>query len=130
MLQPFKNKNNSPPNADNSFNTIDSFNKNENFSNNYENCSNTNTHNTNTYNTGTVNYITADDRLEILAWLSPLVPRVRHRDIASRRVGSIGEWLLETEEFKRWHEGSREDGSYHQTLFCDGNPGAGKSYIT
>jgi len=70
-----------------------------------------------------------DDRSEILAWLSPLEPRVRHRDIGARRVDSIGAWLLETEEFKFWHNGNRGDGSYHPTLFCDGNPGVGKSYI-
>ena len=77
----------------------------------------------------TFNTTVSDDRSEILAWLSPLEPRVRHRDIGARRVDSIGAWLLETEEFRRWHNGNREDGSYHPTLFCDGNPGAGKSYI-
>jgi len=77
----------------------------------------------------TFNYTTPDDRSEILAWLSPLEPRVRHRDIGARRVDSIGAWLLDTEEFRRWNSGSREDGSYHPTLFCDGNPGVGKSYI-
>ena len=77
----------------------------------------------------TFNYTTPDDRSEILAWLSPLEPRVRHRDIGARRVDSIGAWLLDTEEFRRWNSGSREDGSHHPTLFCDGNPGVGKSYI-
>jgi len=112
-------------NNDNSFNTIDSFNNNDNSLNNNENC-----FNTNTYHTTTVNNTTVDDGSEILAWLSPLEPQVRHRDIASRRVNSIGAWVLETEEFKRWYKGSKEDGSYHPTLFCGGNPGAGKSYIT
>ena len=70
-----------------------------------------------------------DDESKILAWLSPLEPWVRHRDIGARRVDGIGAWLLETEEFRRWHNGSKEDGSYHSTLFCDGNPGVGKSYI-
>jgi len=92
--------------------------------NNNDNSFNT----TNSFNTNTFNY-TSNHRSEILAWLSPLDPRVRHRDIASRRVDSIGEWLLETEEFERWRNGSRMDGSYHPTLFCDGNPGVGKSYI-
>jgi len=109
---------------DGSFNTIHSFNNDYNFLNNNNNC-----FNRNTYNTATVNYTTVDDRLEILRWLSPLEPQVRHRDIASRRVDSIGTWLLETEEFKRWRNGSREDRSYHPTLFCDGNPGVGKSYV-
>jgi len=75
------------------------------------------------------NTIAPDDRSEILAWLSPLEPRVRHRDIGARRIDSIGAWLLENEEFKCWQNGSREDGSYRPILFCDGNPGVGKSYI-
>jgi len=78
----------------------------------------------------TFNYIAPDDRSEILAWLSQLEPRVRHRDIRGCRIDGIGEWLLETEEFKCWYNGSRGDGSYQPTMFCDGNPGAGKSYIT
>ena len=112
-----------PVNNDNSFNTTGFLNNNQNFLNEYENC-----YNTNTYSGNTFNY-TTDDRSEILAWLSPLEPRVRHQDIVARRIGNIGAWLLETEEFKRWYSGNRKDASYHQTLFCDGDPGAGKSYI-
>src|ERR1700733_3040334 len=110
-------------NNDNSFNTTGAFNNNQNCFNKNDNCYNTNTYNTTNVNT------TIDDRSEILAWLSPLEPRVRHRDIGARRIDTIGAWLLETEEFKRWHKGSREDASYPPTLFCDGDPGAGKSYI-
>ena len=54
---------------------------------------------------------------------------MRHRDIGARRVDSIAAWLLESEEFKRWHNGSGEEGASHPTLFCDGNPGVGKSYL-
>jgi len=73
-----------------------------------------------------------DDESKILAWLSPssLEPWVRHQDIGIQRIDSVGGWLLETEEFRRWHNGSREDGSNHATLFCEGNLGVGKSYIT
>ena len=110
-------------NNDNSLNTIGFLNNNQNLLNEYENC-----YNTNTYNTATYNYA-SNERSEILAWLSPLEPRVRHRDIGSRRVDSIGEWLLETEEFRGWKSGGREDGSHLRTLFCDGNPGVGKSFI-
>lgn len=85
--------------------------------------------NRNAFNTNNFYYTTPDDRSEILAWLSPLEPRVRHRDIGAQRVDSIGDWLLETEEFRHWYKGSRGDGSYHPTLFCHGNPGVGKSYI-
>jgi len=67
---------------------------------------------------------------KILAWLSPLEPWVRHRDIGAQRIESIGAWFLRTEEFEHWYNGNREDGSDHATLFCDGNPGVGKSYIT
>ena len=86
--------------------------------------------NNNSFNIGnTFNYITPDDESRILAWLSPLEPWVRHRDIRAERVDGIGAWLLETREFRRWHNASREDESNHVALFCDGNPGVGKSYI-
>jgi len=78
---------------------------------------------TNSFNTS------PDDKSEILAWLSPLEPWMRHQGIGSQRVDSIGAWLLETREFRRWHGSSTEGGSIHATLFCDGNPGVGKSYL-
>jgi len=85
--------------------------------------------NQNSFNvSNTFNYTVPDDESKILAWLSPLEPLVRHRDIGAQRVDSIGAWVLETSEFRRWHGGSR-DGSGHATLFCHGNPGVGKSYI-
>ena len=86
--------------------------------------------NKNSFNTtNTINYTTPDDEPKILGWLSPLEPWVRHRDIRAERVDGIGAWLLETREFRRWHNASRGDESGHTTLFCDGNPGVGKSYI-
>jgi len=75
------------------------------------------------------NYAVSDES-KILAWLSPLEPWVRHRDVVAQRIDDIGGWLLKTEEFRRWHDGSRGDGSNRATLFCCGNPGVGKSYIT
>ena len=75
------------------------------------------------------NYIIPDDESKILAWLSPLEPWVRHQDIRAQRLDNIGSWLLETQEFRRWHKGSWEDEVNHPTLFCHGNPGAGKSHI-
>ena len=111
-------------NNDNSFNTTDSFNNNIKCYNN-----NDKSFNTNSFNTTSFHYTTVDDRSELLGWLSPLEPRVRHRDIGAQRIDTIGAWLLETDGFKRWHNGDREDASYRPTLFCDGDPGAGKSYI-
>jgi len=71
----------------------------------------------------------ADDESKILAWLSPLEPHVRHHDICNQRVGSIGNWLLETEEFRSWYKGSEEGESDQAALLCYGDPGVGKSYI-
>ena len=65
--------------------------------NNSTNCQNTtNSHNVSNY------YTVGDDLSPLLTWLSPLDPGLRHSDIQERRVGNVGEWLMETEEFKRW----------------------------
>ena len=84
----------------------------------------------NTYNLSVSNNFTvADDRSNILAWLSPLDPKSRHQDIQDRRVEDIGEWLLQTEEFRSWCAGSGGDESDNAVLFCYGNPGVGKTYL-
>ena len=90
----------------NSFNTSNSYN------NVWNNCS-----------------ITTEDQSQILTWISPLEPRLRHQDIQDRRVGNIGKWLLQTEEFKSWCAGSGRGESDNAVLFCYGGPGAGKTYI-
>ena len=79
----------------------------------------------NTFNT----FNAADHRPNILAWLSPLEPRLRHQDIQESRMEDIGEWLLQTEEFRSWCAGSGGDESDSAVLFCRGDPGAGKTYI-
>ena len=73
----------------------------------------------------------ADDRSQLLAWLSPLEPSLRHRDVRERRVNNIGEWVMQTEEFRRWCGGSRggEGGGDSAVLFCYGDPGVGKTFI-
>ena len=74
-------------------------------------------------------YTAADEKSEILAWLSPLAPQRRHHDIRTRRVKEVGGWLLETEEYRNWFGGvggGKSDGS---ALFCYGGPGVGKTYI-
>jgi len=88
------------------------------------------TDNTNCFNvSNTIVFTAADDGPKILAWLSPLDPQVRHQDICSQRVDSIGDWLLETKEFRDWYSGTEEEGFDHAALFCYGDPGVGKSYI-
>ena len=75
------------------------------------------------------NFTVPDNRSNILAWLSPLEPSLRHQDIQDSRVGNIGEWLLQTEEFKSWCAGSGGGESDKAVLFCYGDPGTGKTYI-
>ena len=88
------------------------------FSNNY-----------NSFNTTYINHIVADDRPNILTWLSPLDPKLRHQDIRDSRVKTIGEWVLQTEEFRSWYAGSAGGESDNGILFCNGDPGVGKTYI-
>ena len=72
----------------------------------------------------------ADEKSEILAWLSPLEPQIRHHDIRTRRIDQVGDWLLQTEEYRSWFGGmtggKKSNGS---ALFCYGDPGVGKTYI-
>lgn len=95
--------------------------------NNSTNCQNT----TNSYNTtsNVWNTTVTDDRSQLLAWLSPLDPGLRHYDIQERRVKDVGEWLMGTEEFRRWCRLGREGESDRGVLFCYGNPGVGKTFI-
>ena len=89
------------------------------------NCNNvTNSHNNNTVN---VNNIVTDESREIMQWLSPLNPRGRHHDVRTDRVDGVGNWLLETNEFREWR--SNEGGADKAVLFCYGGPGVGKTYL-
>ena len=85
--------------------------------------------NTNSFNNVWNNYAVADDRSLLLAWLSPLEPKLRHRDIQERRADNVGEWLLQTEAFRSWHDWSGEGEEQNAILFCYGDPGVGKTFI-
>ena len=86
----------------------------------------TNSHN-NISNIVNLNKVIADENTEIMQWLSPLEPRTRHQDVRIGRLDGIGEWLLETSEFREWRSG--EGGADKAALFCYGNPGVGKTYL-
>jgi len=83
----------------------------------------------NIYNVCIVNSPGAEERAEILAWLSPLGSRIRHGDIRAHRVEHVGDWLLRTEEYQNWFSGILGGGSDNSALFCYGDPGVGKTYI-
>ena len=75
------------------------------------------------------NFTTVDQRSEILAWLSPLEPRLRHQDIRTRRVDDVGDWLLQTDQFRNWCDATSQDEFDKGVLFCYGNPGVGKTHM-
>jgi len=85
--------------------------------------------NSNSFNNVWNNYTVADDRSQLLAWLSPLEPRLRHRDIQEHRIDNVGEWLMHTEEFRSWHGCHGEGEGDNGVLFCYGAPGVGKTFI-
>lgn len=64
------------------------------------------------------------ERRTILDWLTPTDYGTQQSDLISQRQGGTGLWLLDSDEFQRWLNKSR------QTLFCPGIPGAGKTMIT
>jgi len=66
------------------------------------------------------------ERRQILQWLSPLEPQQRHEGVQNDRLDSVGNWVLETNEFRKWRDA--EDG-WVELVFCCGNPGVGKTYI-
>ena len=93
--------------------------------------SNSFNNNTNSFNIVN-NFGSADERAEkaeILAWLSPLEPRIRHNDIRVHRVKDVGDWLFRTEEYQNWFHGICGGEPDNSALFCCGDPGAGKTYI-
>jgi hypothetical protein len=64
------------------------------------------------------------ERRTILDWLTPLDYGTQQSDFINRRQEGTGQWLLDSDEFQRWSNVSK------QTLFCPGIPGAGKTIIT
>jgi len=78
--------------------------------------------------TGSFNtFYMSDEHGEIMRWLSPLEPNNRHQGVRTDRFDGIGDWLLETTEFREWRDG--EGGADKAILFCSGNPGVGKTYL-
>ena len=76
-----------------------------------------------------VNFITETDAegRQILQWLSPLEPQQRHQGVRTGRLDGVGNWVLETNDFRKWCD--TEDGCTEPVLFCHGNPGVGKTHL-
>jgi len=68
-----------------------------------------------------------DEGCQILQWLSPLEPQQRHQGVRADRLDGVGNWVLETGEFRGWSDAG--GGCVEPVLFCYGNPGVGKTYV-
>ena len=66
----------------------------------------------------------SDEDAQIMRWLSPLEPSNRHQGVRTGRFAGVGDWLLETSDFREWRGGGDKT-----VLFCSGNPGVGKTYL-
>ena len=69
----------------------------------------------------------SDEDAQIMRWLSPLEPNHRHHGVRNERFAGVGDWLLEAREFREWRGG--EGGADKAVVFCNGNPGVGKTYM-
>ena len=90
------------------------------FGSNNANCGNT----IGSYNT---TIYSSDEDAKIMHWLSPLEPDDRHNSLRTNRFEGVGDWLLETSEFREWRGG--KGGVDHAVLFCSGDPGVGKTHL-
>jgi len=111
MSQPHTNEDTNLSSDPNYFNNAHSFNTTNSFNKVWNNCT------------------IADEDSGIWAWLSPLEPQTRHDDIRARRIEKVGDWLLQTEEYRNWLGGTSNGGPNCSALFCYGDPGVGKTYI-
>ena len=69
----------------------------------------------------------SDEDVQIMCWLSPLEPNNRHQSVRTDRFDGVGDWFLETSEFREWRGSG--GGANKAVLFCSGNPGVGKTYL-
>jgi hypothetical protein len=69
-------------------------------------------------------------RLEMLNWLSSNNPEVKHARIWSDRQENTGQWLLESGKFLQWLVQDCGTPQEQRTLFCHGDEGAGKTFIS
>ncbi|KAK3317546.1 ankyrin repeat-containing domain protein, partial [Cercophora scortea] len=60
------------------------------------------------------------------AWIPSFDSSLRQKDLQWRRSKGSGQWLLNSQAFKKLMDGS----SPQNTLFCHGAPGSGKTFLT
>jgi len=82
---------------------------------------------TNSFNIVNFDLEIDDNWHQILQWLSPLEPQQRHHDVRADRLDGVGNWVLETSEFRKWRDAG--GGAAEQVLLCSGIAGVGKTYF-
>jgi len=82
------------------------------------------TGNINSFNIVNFNTELGDEGRQILQWLSPLEPQQRHQGVRTDRLDNVGNWVLETSDFRNWRDG--EESCVEPVLFATGIQGWGK----
>jgi hypothetical protein len=84
-------------------------------------------------------YVLAAKRLNILEWISPVDFSSRHEALSRERVEKTGTWLLQSDAFRNWLNGTASNLLFYQgmrnffTLALTLMPfaaGAGKTFLT
>lgn len=71
------------------------------------------------------NWQSEQETRQMLSWLCPEDNGLQLSDYLRRRQEGTGDWILNTDEFREWADGDRSC-----TLFCPGDPGAGKTFMS
>ncbi|KAJ5154763.1 uncharacterized protein N7500_010202 [Penicillium coprophilum] len=69
-------------------------------------------------------------RLKMLNWLSSKNNEVTHAKIWNDRHENTGQWFLDTDRFRKWLAQDSDTPQDERTLFCFGDEGAGKTFIS
>ncbi|RPA90464.1 hypothetical protein L873DRAFT_1717726, partial [Choiromyces venosus 120613-1] len=69
----------------------------------------------------------ADDKPQVLPWLSPLAPQKRHQHLCNNGHDGVGDWILQRDEFMKRR--TEEDES-HPVILYERDPGVRKTYLS
>ncbi|RPA90470.1 hypothetical protein L873DRAFT_1717773, partial [Choiromyces venosus 120613-1] len=69
----------------------------------------------------------ADDKPQVLPWLSSLALQKRHQHLCNNRHDGVREWVFQRDEFKKR---TTEEYESHPVILCEGDPGVRKTYLS